>query len=101
MLRQQDGQRISAKLKVVSRTGGLLSVPYPLDTGSNGRLLFLTSAGSVLASIEMLTPLAWKVQPFRFVALDGDAERKLQAEIGSSIDRRRVQHVEIERSRSW
>jgi hypothetical protein len=101
VLRLKDGRSIPGKLKVVSLTGGLLSMPHPVDTGSNGKLMILTAAGIVLGSAEMLSPLSWSLQPFRFVALQGDDQRRLQAVIQGSIDQNRSDHGQIERSRAW
>jgi hypothetical protein len=101
VLRLKDGRSVPSKLKVVSLTGGLLSVPHPVDTGSNGKLMILTAAGMVLGSAEMLSPLSWSLQPFRFVALEGDDQRRLQTVIQGSVDQNRSAHGQIERSRAW
>jgi hypothetical protein len=101
VLRLTDGRRVPGKLKVVSLTGGLLSVPHALDTGSNGKLMFLTAAGMVVGSAEMLTPLSWSLQPFRFVALDHGDQSRLQIVIQASTDRNRSDHGQIESSRAW
>src|SRR5271167_4638970 len=81
VLRLGDGRRVSGKLKVVSLTGGLLSVAHPIDTGCKAKLMFLTGAGMVLGSAEMLSPLSWSLQPFRFVALADDDEDRLKTVI--------------------
>jgi hypothetical protein len=101
VLRLGDGRRVSGKLKVVSLTGGLLSVPHPVNTGCNGKLMFLTAAGMVLGSAEMLSPLSWSLQPFRFVALADEDQDRLKTVIQRSIDRNRSDHGQIERSRAW
>jgi hypothetical protein len=101
VLRLKDGRSVPGKLKVVSLTGGLLSVPHPVDTGSNGKLMILTAAGIVLGSAEMLSPLSWSLQPFRFVALQGDDQSRLQTVIQGAIDQNRSDHGQIERSRAW
>jgi hypothetical protein len=101
VLRLGNGRRVSGKLKVVSLTGGLLSMSRPIDTGSNGKLMFLTAAGMVLGLAEMLSPLSWSLQPFRFVALSDEDEDRLKTVIQRSIDRNRTEHVQIERSRAW
>jgi hypothetical protein len=84
VLRFQDGQRLTGNLQVVSVTGGLLSLPKPLDLGSQVRLMFLTETGSVLGSAEMLPPVADKVQPFRFTTLPADDQRRVGALIHES-----------------
>jgi hypothetical protein len=88
-------------LKVVSLTGGLLSVAHPVDTGCNAKLMFLTGAGMVLGSAEMLSPLSWGLQPFRFVALQRDDQDRLKTAIQSSINQSRSTHAQIERFRAW
>ncbi|MHB8216138.1 MAG: hypothetical protein ACYDDS_08675 [Candidatus Sulfotelmatobacter sp.] len=101
VLRLADGRRVSGRLKVVSLTGGLLSVAHPVDPGRMAKLMFLTAAGLVLGSAEMLPPLSWGLQPFRFIALAYDDEDKLKITIQRSVDQSRSDHVQIERSRAW
>jgi hypothetical protein len=101
VLRLKDGRSVPGKLKVVSLTGGLLSVPHPVDTGSNGKLMILTAAGMVLGSAEMLSPLSWSLQPFRFVELESDDHNRLQTVIQGAVDQNRSDHGQIERSRAW
>ena len=85
VLRLADGNRTSGRLKVVSITGGLLSLSRPVRQGIIGRLMFLTAAGSVLGSAEMLTPISWELQPFKFVALPDDDHSRLQSAIKTSL----------------
>lgn len=101
VLRLKDGQHVRGRLEIVSLTGGLLSVACPVGTGYKARLMFLTRAGLVLGSAEMLSPLYWGLQPFRFVALTEDDQNKLQTVIQRSLDRSHASHVQIERSRAW
>jgi hypothetical protein len=101
VLRLSNGAHVPGNLKVVSLTGGLLSVSHPVDTGSNAKLMFLTEAGMVLGSAEMLSPLSWSVQPFRFVALHHDDQNKLQTAIQRSIEQHRNERNQIECSRAW
>jgi hypothetical protein len=101
VLRLGDGRSVPGKLKVVSLTGGLLSVAHPVETGSNAKLMFLTGAGLVLGSAEMLSPLSWGSQPFRFVALSYDDQNRLKTAIQRSIDQGRIDYGQIERSRAW
>ena len=101
VLRLKDGRRIPGKLKVVSLTGGLLSVTHPVDTGSKAKLIFLTGTGMVAGSAEMLSPLSWTLQPFRFVALDHEDQDKLKTIIQTSIDQVQSTNGQIERSRAW
>jgi len=108
VLRFPDGQRSSGKLRVVSVTGGLLSLPRPIRQGSVAKLMFLTSAGSVLGSAEMLSPVSWELQPFRFVGLPDDDHSRLQAAVQSCLkddkqnqDRARRQCDQMENFRAW
>ncbi len=82
VLRFPNGQRIAAKLEVISITGGLLSLSKSVDQGSRVRLMFLTEAGSVLGGAEMLPPVSDRLQPFRFISLPADDQRRVGALIG-------------------
>jgi len=101
VLRCQDGRRVPGKLRIISITGGLLCLSRPLDPGAQVKLMFLTNRGSVLGAAEMLRPVSWSLQPFRFVGLGDDDQRKLQAAIQSSLDQNRRGHVQLERHRAW
>lgn len=85
VLRFDSGQSVSGELQVVSLTGGLLSLPGPLERGSKVKLMFLIRAGSVLAGAEMLNPIDRNLQPFRFVSLGQKERRKLEAIIPLSV----------------
>jgi hypothetical protein len=78
VLRIEDGSCTQATLELYSVTGGLLSLQKPLDRGSRARVLFLTQTGPVLGMAEMLRPLSWREQPFRFLTLHEEDERKLR-----------------------
>ena len=86
VLRFQDGQRASGNLQVFSTTGGLLSLPRPIHQGSQVKLMFLTHSGPVLGSAEMLSPVTRTQQPFRFVSLQVDDQRRLGAAVQSSLN---------------
>jgi hypothetical protein len=101
VLRLKDGRRVSGRLKVVSLTGGLLSVAHPVDTGCNAKLMFLTGTGMVLGAAEMLSPVSWTLQPFRFIALDHDDQDRLKAVIQAHTDQLHRSSAQIERSRAW
>lgn len=101
VLRFQDGRRVPGKLKIVSLTGGLLSLSKSLDQGSQVKLMFLTGRGSVLGAAEMLRPVSWGLQPFKFVGLYDDDQRRLQAAIQSSLDQNRRDYDKVERHRAW
>jgi len=101
VLRLKDGRRLTVDLKVVSLTGGLLSVSQPVDTGCIGRLMFLTEAGMVAGSAEMLESLSWNLQPFRFVALNQDDQDRLKSAFRVCIAQRPGDPGQIEHSRPW
>lgn len=108
VVRFNDGNRASGRLKVVSLTGGLLSLARPVRQGSVGKLMFLTPAGSVLGSAEMLTPMSWELQPFKFVDFSGDDHGRLETAIQSYLQKKRKDDQkqqndrgEFERTRAW
>jgi len=82
VLRFPNGQRLGANLQVISVTGGLLSLSKSVDQGSRVRLMFLTEAGSVLGGAEMLPSVSDRLQPFRFISLPADDQRRVGALIG-------------------
>lgn len=67
VLRFPSGDTVTGRLEVFSATGGLLCLPKPLIRGTRIRVMFLTPNGPVLGAAEMLTPVSWTQQPFRFV----------------------------------
>ncbi|HUO26282.1 MAG TPA: hypothetical protein VMU61_11500 [Candidatus Aquilonibacter sp.] len=79
VLRFPNGQRTWAKLQVISVTGGLLSVSQPVVQGSQVKVMFLTAGGTVLGGAEMLRPVSKALQPFRFVSIAADDQRRLGA----------------------
>ncbi len=81
VLRRQDGQRIPGKLKCVSVTGGLLVPASLLPPGAMVRLIFVTPKGPVTVTAEMLHPISWAEQPFRFSALRDSDQHRLRAVI--------------------
>jgi hypothetical protein len=85
VLRLQDGRRTQAQLEVISLTGGMLCVPRTVPPDSHVKLMFVTPTGPVLGTAEMLKPVSLCQQPFRFVALECDDRRRLQASIQSSF----------------
>ena len=99
VLRFADGNRSAGNLKVVSVTGGLLSVPRPVAQGLTAKLMFLSSAGSVLGLAQMLTPLSWDQQPFRFVSMHHDDESRLHAAVQLCRERDRRADQQIKRER--
>src|SRR5882724_5058644 len=57
VLQLDDGRRTSSDVQVISQTGGLLSLPTPLEQGSIVKLRFETYRGPVLGAAEMLFPV--------------------------------------------
>ena len=100
VLRFQDGRRATGQLQIVSITGGLLSVPKPLDKGSRVKVMFLTDKGPVLGAAEMLAPVTWGQQPFRFVALGEGDRRVLGSAIQASVRRTPTEEEWIEKYRA-
>ena len=98
VLRFPDGQRTSGTLRVVSVTGGLLSLSRPIRQGSVAKLMFLTSAGSILGSAEMLSPVSWELQPFRFVGLPDTDYSRLRAAIRSCLEHDKQHRERVRRS---
>jgi hypothetical protein len=84
VLRFQSGDCVTGRLEVFSSTGGLLCLSKPLIRGTRIKVMFLTQTGPVMGSAEMLTPVSWTEQPFRFVGLASGDQRRLQAITGCS-----------------
>jgi hypothetical protein len=101
VLRFPSGRRVRGKLQVISVTGGLLYLSSPLDQGSRVKLMFLTDAGTVLGTAEMLPSVSGTLQPFRFVAIDENHERRLRDLIQSSVDENRLEQRSILKDRAW
>jgi hypothetical protein len=101
VLRFQNGSRIRGKLQVISVTGGLLSLSNLLEQGSRVKLMFLTDTGTVVGTAEMLPSISSSQQPFRFVTIDENHERRLRDVIQSSIDQNRSEQQSIVKNRSW
>jgi len=100
VLRCQDGQSVSSKLQVVSVTGGLLSVPRPVSRGALVKVMFVTESGPVLGSAEMLPPISYTQQPFRFIALPRETQNRLHVAIQSSLYQRNAEDWWIEKYRT-
>jgi hypothetical protein len=84
VLRFPSGSCVTGRLEVFSSTGGLLCLPKPVIRGTRIKVMFLTQNGPVLGAAEMLTPVSWTQQPFRFVTLAYGDQRRLQAVTGCS-----------------
>ena len=100
VLRFPNGQRTWAKLQVVSLTGGLLSIPQPVMQGSQVKVMFLTASGSVLGGAEMLRPMTNALQPFRFVSIAADDQRRLGTLIVERSNRNKSEQDWIEKLRA-
>jgi hypothetical protein len=102
VLRHPNGQRSWAKLQTVSLTGGMLSLPQPVVQGTHVKVMFLTNAGSVLGGAEMLPPVTGTTQPFRFVSLAADDQRRLGTLIVEhSSPASPVQSAIIQKEQAW
>jgi hypothetical protein len=101
VLRRRDGGRVLGRLQLISVTGGLLGLSKPLEQGSRVKVMFLTGKGSVFGTAEMLPPVSWIQQPFKFVKLHDDDQGRLQAAIQSSLDQSRHCQGQMERFRAW
>ena len=84
VLRFQSGDCVTGSLEVISSTGGLLCLSKPLIRGTRIKVMFLTQRGPVLGAAEMLSPVSWTQQPFRFVALAYGDQSRLRAITGCS-----------------
>jgi hypothetical protein len=100
VLRFPNGQRTWAKLQVISLTGGLLSLHQPVAQGSQVKVMFLTGAGSVLGGAEMLRPVTDALQPFRFVSLAADDQRRLGTLVGARSSPNKFEEEWIEKLRA-
>src|SRR5271169_304320 len=87
----EGGQRARAKLQSISITGGMLQLQHELSTGDLVAIAFHTRAGAICGMAEMLHPTrkfqSACLQPFRFIALADDDERKLRMSLDSALDR--------------
>lgn len=108
VMRFPGGVSCAAHLKIVSVTGGLLCLQRPVQPGAVGKLMFLSTKGCIAGEAQMLTPVAWDQQPFKFTILRDDDRYKLQTVIKRQLSHkhrenaiRRGDAVEIERLRSW
>jgi hypothetical protein len=103
VVRFKDGSCVSAKLQVLSVTGGLLCLPKPLpsDQGSDVKVMFLIRTGLVSGAAEMLHPVSWGLQPFRFVTLHNNDRRRLEAAVRSADELNSADHGQVESERAW
>ena len=87
----ESGLRSRAKLQSLSINGGLLQLQQELSAGDFVEIAFHTRAGAVHGMAEMLQPMrkfqTACLQPFRFIALGDEDQRKLRMALDSAIDR--------------
>lgn len=85
-----DGQHAKGRLQVISATGGLLQLPVAISEGDFVEVAFQTHSGDVNGMAEMLNPLRAGTgsvfQPFRFIALEDDAQQHLRMMVESVGD---------------
>ncbi|MFY9683167.1 MAG: PilZ domain-containing protein [Candidatus Sulfotelmatobacter sp.] len=90
-IRFEDGRHANAKLQTISATGGLLRLPRPFAEGDFVEVAFQTQSGPVRAMAEILSPMGKTkdgvLQPFRFVALEDDDNRRLRTSLDHVTDR--------------
>jgi hypothetical protein len=90
-IRVAGTKSVRAKLRELSATGGLLALAEPLDQGEFVELAFPTNNGFVRGMAEILEPRARArsgcLQPFRFIALEDEANNSLQMALESQQDR--------------
>jgi hypothetical protein len=87
VLRCLDGKRVSGNLRCVSMTGGLVTQVALIPPGSLVSLIFLTPKGPIVGIAEMLHPVSWKEQPFRFTTVLDSYKHRLYAMIQLSAAR--------------
>jgi hypothetical protein len=90
-IRLEDGRRTKAKLQTISATGGLLRLSHSLGQGDFVEVAFQTQSGPVHGMAEILSPMRQTtegvLQPFRFVALEDDDNRRLRTSLDHVADR--------------
>ena len=100
VLQFQDSSVTTGELQVISRTGGLLSLPAYVEHGSVVALMFQTHRGLVSGTAEMLPPLSWSAQPFRFVSLAMAEQNRMHAAFQSGLYRNLEEEQWIEEFRA-
>ena len=80
-IRCLDGKRVAGNLRCVSMTGGLVTPTSLIPPGSLVSVIFVTPKGPVVGTAQMLHPVSWKEQPFRFTAVLDSYKYRLQGMI--------------------
>ena len=101
VLRVESGRRIRGTLQVISQTGGLLCLSSPLNQGARVKLMCLTDAGALLGTAEMLASVTATKQPFRFLSMNDDDQRRLRDLIQVSLEINRAEQQAIIKDRTW
>lgn len=108
VLRFRDGKRSSGQLQVISVTGGLLCLPQPVQPGAVGKVMFLIQGGAVLGEAQMLSPMTWERQPFKFLTMHEDDRTRLKSAIDTRLaqtkrqsDLRARERMQMENFRAW
>ena len=101
VLRVESGCRIRGTLQIISQTGGLLCLSRPLSQGSRVKLMCLTDAGALLGTAEMLASVSGTKQPFRFLSMNEDDQRRLRDLIQVSLEINRAEQQAIIKERTW
>jgi hypothetical protein len=100
VLQFPDSSATECELHTISRTGGALSLSKAVDPGSVATLMFRTHKGLIFATIQMLPPLSWNHQPFRFLDIKEDDKRRLLAAFQSGLYRNIQEEEWIEEFRA-
>jgi hypothetical protein len=85
-----DGHRTRGKLQSISTTGGMLQLAGALRNGDFVEVTFETKTGRVQGMAEMLNPRKVSEgchQPFRFIALSDDDDKRLRMALDSVLER--------------
>ena len=101
VLRFASGNRVRARLQVISITGGLLFLSNVIDRGSLARLMFLTNHGAVLGTAEMLIPITSSLQPFRFIAIGDDDQGRISNAVKFGAEQKMRDRQSIYYERAW
>ena len=100
VLQLQDSSVTPGELQLISRTGGLLSLPAYVEHGSIVALMFQTHRGLVSGTVEMLRPVSWNSQPFRFLSLEADEQDRMHRAFQSGLYRNLEEEAWIEEFRA-
>jgi hypothetical protein len=101
VLRAESGGRVRGTMQVISQTGGLLCLSSPLQQGARVKLMCLTDAGALLGTAEMLASVSATQQPFRFISMNEDDQRRLRGLIQVSLELNRAEQQAIIKDRTW